>query len=385
MKVALVHMRQRGTGGTERYLNQIAKHLGSAGHEVTIVCRSHEEAPHPSVRFIVLRPFAVGGAWRMWSFARAVERHVSAVHYDVVFGLGKTWSHDVIRLGGGCHETYLELAHDATLRPKRWAFPTLPKHRLAIAIERRALRPGAYRRVVTNSQMVRRDVCNRHGVPPDLVSVIYNGVDLERFHPRRKSTEGARVRQAHGFGRDQFVVLFLGSGYGRKGLDLVLGALPSVVPELPHLRLLVVGYDSAQRHFEAEAARLGLAERVAFAGGRRDTEAYFAAADLYVLPTRYDPFASTTLEAMASGVPVITTSHNGASELMQHRVHGSIVTARGDDDLALELSWWAAPGRATAASAAVRSVAEQHSARSTAEATTAVLESVVDSKSGGIA
>jgi UDP-glucose:(heptosyl)LPS alpha-1,3-glucosyltransferase len=370
-------MRQRGTGGTERYLNQIAEHLGGAGHEVTIVCRSHEEAPHPAVRFAVLHPLAFGAAWRMWSFARAVERHVRSVRYDVVFGLGKTWTHDVIRLGGGCHATYLELAHEASLQAQPWGGRRSPKHRLAVAIERRALRPGAYRHVITNSDMVRRDVCRRHGVPPDLVSVIHNGVDLVRFHPRRKPTEGLAVRRYHGFEPHHFVVLFLGSGYGRKGLDLVLTAFPPFLATCPQARLLVAGYDSAQRHFENQAERLGLGEQVAFAGGRRDTEAYFAAADLYVLPTLYDPFATTTLEAMASGAPVITTSRNGASEIMQHRMHGSILTAEaGAQDLTGELLWWAQSERAGAAGAAARAVAERHSAQATAEATVNVLEKV---------
>lgn len=377
MKIALVHMRQRGTGGTERYLNQIAEHLGNAGHDVTIVCRSHEDAPHPAVRFAVLRPFALGGAWRMWSFARAVERHVRSVRYDVVFGLGKTWSQDVIRLGGGCHETYLELAHDASGRATKWAARESLKHRLAIAIERRALRPGAYRRVIANSDMVRRDVCRRHHVPPDLVSVIYNGVDLERFHPRRKAVEGAAIRRSHGFEPRDFVVLFLGTGYGRKGLDILLAAFPAFLARRPQARLLIAGYDSGQPRFEKQAARLGLTSCVAFAGGRRDPESYFAAADLYVLPTRYDPFANTTLEAMASGIPVVTTTGNGASEIVQHRVHGSILTAgTGPERLSDELLWWAESDRTALAGAAARSVAEQHSAGATADATTRMLESV---------
>lgn len=384
MKVALVHMRQRGTGGTERYLNQVAAHLCDIGHEVTIVCRSHEDAPHPAVRFSVLRPIAFGAAWRMWSFAQAVERHLRSTRYDVVFGLGKTWSHDVIRLGGGCHETYLELAHESTSHAKRWGRWRSVKHRLAVAIERRALRTGAYRRVVTNSDMVRRDVCRRHNVPPELVSVIYNGVDLERFHPRRKQTEGAAVRRAFGFETQDVVVLFLGTGYARKGLDILLAAFPSFLAKCPHARLLVAGYDSAQPHFEKLAERCGIAARVAFAGGRRDAEACFAAADLYVLPTRYDPFANTTLEALASGAAVITTTQNGASEIMQHRTHGSVLTAgSGAEELTGELLWWAESGRYASAVAVARSLAEQHSAAATAEATAVVLESAARARATG--
>ena len=381
MRLALVHMRHRGTGGTERYLNRLAAHLAAQGHEVTIVCRSHEDPPHPAVRFAVLRRFALGGAWRMWAFARAVEHHVGEERYDVVYGLGKTWTHDVIRLGGGCHQTYLDAAHAATLAPwKRFPATLTPKHRVALHIEARALRPGAFRRVVANSVMVKRDVQSRHGVAPDRISVIHNGVDVERFHPRRRESDGAGVRRACGYTDENFVVLFLGTGYGRKGLQPLLQAFPALLGCQPHARLMVVGYDSARPRFERLAQRSGIAAQTIFLGGRRDPEACFAAADLYVIPTYYDPFANTTLEALATAVPVITTTSNGASEVLTHRVNGSIIAAARPgssvDELADELLFWSTGGRARAAAATARAVALEHREERMLAASTAVLEAV---------
>jgi UDP-glucose:(heptosyl)LPS alpha-1,3-glucosyltransferase len=380
VKVALVHMRQRGTGGTERYLNQVAAHLAALGHRTTIICRSHEAPPHPAVCFVRLRPVAVGAAWRMWSFAAAVDRHARSVPYDVVFGLGKTWTHDVVRLGGSCHQTYLELAHRATLTPwRRLAGGGRLKHRLALAIERRALAPGAYRHVIVNSEMVRRDVLRRYAVPPHRASVIYNGVDLERFHPARRATAGAELRRSCGLEQDDFVVLFLGTGYGRKGLDVVLEAFSDL--DAARSRLLVVGYDSAQSRFEARARHLGLGARACFLGGRRDVETCYAAADLYVLPTRYDPFANTTLEALASALPVVTTATNGAGELITEDIEGSIL-ARADDRRGLgeKLLLWSDRERRRAGSAAARALAERHSETTTVEATRRVLEAVAESE-----
>jgi len=375
MHVALVHMRQRGTGGTERYLDQVAAHLATHGHRVTIVCRSHEAAPHPAVRFAVLRPLALGAAWRLWSFATAVEHHVRTANYDVVFGLGKTWTHDVVRLGGGCEETYLEQAHAATRRPWARYVPRLSlKQRLAVRIERRALAPGAYAHVITNSNMVKRDVMRRYGVPTDRVTVIYNGVDLERFHPRHRTAAGADLRRQWGVAPDAFVVLFLGTGYGRKGLDRLVQAFPALLAQRPAARLVVAGYDSAQAHYERQAARLGLAEAVRFVGGRRDADACFGAADLYALPTRYDPFANSTLEALATGLPVITTTANGASELLTHRTTGSVIAPEAADALASELCFWGTGTRARNASVTARALAEQYSHARTVEATAAVLE-----------
>jgi UDP-glucose:(heptosyl)LPS alpha-1,3-glucosyltransferase len=329
------------------------------------------------VRFAVLRPLALGAAWRMWSFATAVERHVRTAGYDVVVGLGKTWTHDVVRLGGGCEETYLEQAHAATRGPwARYVARLSLKQRLAVRIERRALAPGAYARVITNSEMVKRDVMRRHGVPADRVTVIYNGVDLDRFHPRHRTADGAALRRQWGVAPDAFVVLFLGTGYGRKGLDQLLQAFPALLAQRPTARLVVAGYDSAQARYERQAAALGLATTVRFIGGRRDAEACFGAADLYALPTRYDPFANSTLEALATSVPVITTTANGASELLTHRTTGSVIAPETSDALATELCFWGTNTRARDAGAATRALAEQYSQTRTVEATAGLLNAV---------
>ena len=249
MRCALVHRRHAESGGTERYLNQLAAHLAASGHRVTIVCRRHEAAPHPAVRFAALRAPALGRAGRLGAFAKAVERHVRQSDYEVVYGLGKTYTHDAIRLGGGCHATYLERAHAAVRRPWERALPfDRLANRVALRIEARALAAGSARRVVVNSEMVRRDVEKRHGVAAEAICLIRNGVDLSRFAPRRE--RGAALRRSCGFADDDVVILFLGTGYGRKGLDRLLEAFAAVLRTRPRARLLVVGYDSSRRAFE---------------------------------------------------------------------------------------------------------------------------------------
>ncbi|MCZ6598762.1 MAG: glycosyltransferase family 4 protein [Planctomycetota bacterium] len=375
MKIALIHMRHAHTGGTERYLSQLARHLGEQGHEPVVVCRSHEEPPHPAARFHVLRDFAIGGSWRMWAFARAVERHVAESDYDLVLGLGKTWTHDVVRLGGGLHGTYLELAHGDTLsRAERLVGKGRIKHRLALSIERRALRAGAFQKVITNAAMVKRDAIARYGIPAAAIEVVHNGVDLERFHPRLRKGVGAELRRSLGLEPSHLVVLFLGTGYGRKGLDLLQDAFAAFAGRRPEARLLIVGYDSARRAFEARGARLGIAEVSRYLGGRRDPEACFAAADLYVLPTRYDPFANSTLEALAAGLPVITSDTNGACELIEPGVEGEVIPHGAGARALLEgIERWSDPERLREGSRAARALAERHGIESKLQATTRLL------------
>ena len=370
-------MRQASKGGTERYLNQVAAYLCESGHEVTIVCRSHERPPHPAVQFVVLRGLALGAAGRIWGFARAVERHVRESSYDVVYGLGKTWTHDVVRLGGGTHRSYLELAHQDTLEPwERVVFKGALKHRLALRIEERALSPGAYRVVVANSQMVRRDVMDRYGVPDEALRVVYNGVDTARFDAQLRETDGRRLRRELGLPDAAVVVLFLGTGYGRKGLPLLLEAFPALLRERPEARLVVVGRDSARWRYERMALKLGLGDRAIFMGERGDPETCYAAADLYVLPTRYDPFANTTLEALASGLPVITSNRNGGAEVLT-RSSGSVLESLEDRDLlSAELLAWTEPSRLEGARGEARRVAEEHTQERVVSESAAVLEAV---------
>ena len=382
MRIALVHMRQAQAGGTERYLNHVARFLAARGDEVTIVCRSHEEPPHPAVRFERLRPLALGAAWRLSSFAKAVEEHVAGERYELVYGLGKGWAQDVVRLGGGLHATYLELAHESTRSGwKRFLPGSERKHKLALAAEARALRSPQLLRIVVNARMVAHDAMQRYDLPEERFRLVYNGVDLERFHPRRRAAEGAALRAANSIAADAPVVLFLGSGYGRKGLDRVLAAFARLRVALPAARLLVAGYDSQQPSFERRAAALGQAEAVRFLGGRRDAEACFAAADVYVLPTRYDPFANTTVEALASGLPVITTRGNGAHELLEERVQGTVLSSPEDEPgMAEALAWWLEPATLARARRAARALAEQHSAESKMAESAAILDEALAEK-----
>jgi UDP-glucose:(heptosyl)LPS alpha-1,3-glucosyltransferase len=376
-------MRHAATGGTERYLNDLAAHLAEQGHDITIVCRRHEAAPHAAVRFAVLRPLALGRAHRMLAFARAVASHVEQNPYDVVFALGKTWSHDVIRLGGGCHQTYLEQTAPSTVGAalRRYGTAWL-RNRCAIRLEARALAAGAYRHVITNSSMVKRDVMTRYELPEDVVTVIPNGVDLRRFHPRHRFAAGAALRRQCGFTADHVVLVFLGTGYGRKGLDRVLDVLPALVQRRPEVRLLVVGYDAHWRRWRERVRRMQLEAQVCLLGGRRDPEACYGAGDLYVLPTRYDPFANATLEALACGLPVITTSANGGCEVLEDGVHGTILPAHPEDNAALlqALLLWADQDRLKRGVAPARRQAERYSVRRELQASTAVLMRVLAAK-----
>jgi len=375
MHVALVHMRHASIGGTELILERLSLRLAERGHQVTIVCRSHVAAAHPAIRFKELRSPAVGSAWRMWAFAADVERHVRDSSYDVVCGLGKTWTQDVLRTGGGSHATFVERMRG--VNPGSWRqadWLRAPKDRLALRIERKAFAPGAYRCVIANSKLVRDDVCARYGVPAERVEVIYNGVDLEKFHPRLRANSAA-LRASLGCEEHGLVYLFLGKGFARKGLERLLRAFAQLVQSDPRARLWVVGRDSSQPRYEELARSLDIAAQVQFLGERADPQSLLAAADVHVLPTHYDSFAFTVLESLAVGTPVITTAAAGAAELLTPGVDGEVLGGDcSSEELAAAMARWSDRAFTRAAAAAARACAERHGFPATMERMALVLE-----------
>lgn len=387
MKISLAHLRQSSVmGGTERYMNQLASYLCEQGHAVTIICRSRDTTPHPNVHFVVLHDFALGAGWRRWAFATSVARHLRENTYDVSVALGRTWGQELIHIGGGCYQTHLnhnalELTAGGTLQqgpPK-----SRVTDRVALAIEQRTLAPGAYQQVLVNSNMVKRDVEARYRVPATAIRVLPHGVDTTLFHPRHRQGQGRVLRESLGYSRDDLVFLFLASGFHRKGLDLLVEAFPEVVRRHPRARLLVVGHDSGAQRYQARAVQLGIGEQVQFTGRQSDVQYCYAAADVYVLPTRYDSFGLTLLEALATGMPVITTDTCGAAELIEPHVHGSVVPLmQGVAPLTDALLAWCDRARIDQAGLAARVIAEKYDWSLILRQTEALLAEVAASSAG---
>jgi len=192
--------------------------------------------------------------------------------------------------------------------------------------------------------------------------VLSNGVDLQRFHPRRREELLCSQRAALGLAPEDRVLLFIGSDYWRKGLDRVLAAVSVLAEQGESVRLLVAGGDRRQASYADLATRLGLGGQVMFLGQVKRPEELYAVADLFVLPTRYDPFANVTLEALASGVPVLTSKVNGAVDLMPTSAGVTILAdGCGAESTAAKISAMIEVAAWEQRSQAARALAEQFS------------------------
>src|SRR5216110_7598 len=244
--------------------------------------------------------------------------------WDVVQSHERTLLQDVYRAGEGCHRAYLEaigasagrrLHHAVTLALERRVFARTPQ---IVAIARR----GA------------EEIARHYAVPAPRLSVVYNGVDLERFHPRLRGPHREGARDEAGIPAGAFTALFAGSGFARKGLATAIRALAQLTDS--RARLLVVGRDDTAP-YRRLAGELGVAGRVAWLGARPDIERWYAAADALALPTRYEPFGNVHLEALASGLPVVTTTQAGGAEVVNPAC-GAIVEPRDPGALSAALN-----------------------------------------------
>jgi UDP-glucose:(heptosyl)LPS alpha-1,3-glucosyltransferase len=322
MKIALTHLRHASVGGTERFLNQISSELANRGHDVTIICRTHESTHHPDINFISLRGIALGRGHRLWRFAKAVEKYLEENHYDLVFGLGRTWTQDVVRVGGGLYRDQISKGRG---KRRYW-----PRDLIAEAIERKTFAEGNYRMVIANSHLTENSLIKEYNIPDKQITTIHNAVDINRFNDHLRQTSGKDLRSQCGFTDDHKVYLFLGSGFKRKGLDRLLDAFPHTLRQEPQSRLIIVGHDSAQESYIKRARKLGIYNKVQFLGKRNDAEACYNAADIYVMPTRFDAFGFSALEALACGLPVIITDTAGAAEVMTKDV-GVVISSTEKD------------------------------------------------------
>jgi UDP-glucose:(heptosyl)LPS alpha-1,3-glucosyltransferase len=161
----------------------------------------------------------------------------------------------------------------------------------------------------------------------DALPVVYIGLDHQIFSMESRLRSRAQVREKLGLGDDKFVLLLVGNDWKKKGLVALLESLAQL-RDLP-LVLLVAGKDDSIP-FEARIRQLGLQGRVAFLPSRSDVQWYYAAADAYVGPSLEDTFAQPPAEAMACGLPVITSATNGTAEIMTDGVDGLIIQDPAD-------------------------------------------------------
>ncbi len=306
-------------GGVEQWTSQAVEQLLRRGHEVHVVARRASAAALAMP--IVVHP--LGDVRGRIAFAEAAARVLRSLELDVVHDTGCGWYCDVFQPHGGSRAA--AATRNLLLSPpwmrwlKRWVSRLLPRYRQFDTLSARQYADDG-RVVLALSRRVAADLARFHDVPPARIRLIYNGVDTERFSPEHRRQYRESIRRQLGISEQSILLLIVAHNFRLKGVPMLLEAMDRW-PHAAAADLVVVGGKHPDR-FARKARRLGIAERTHFVGAVEDTVPYYAAADVYVHPTFYDPCSLVVLEALSGGLPVVTSRQNGASELLVHRREG---------------------------------------------------------------
>ena len=324
MKLALIRRQFAATGGAELYLQRLLRALVQGGHEAHLFAESWE-GQLEGVQFHAV-PVAGDRSLRAPRFADAVAAELTKHSFDVVFSLERTHHQDVYRAGDGVHRVWLQRRQQFA---QWWRRPFVCAggfHRNMMKLEARTFDPANTRHVIVNSDMVRREILEHFQFPANRIHLVRNGIDLDRYRRGQRTATRARF----GLKPDDTLLLFVGSGWERKGLRFVLRAFHRL--KAPRVRLLVVGKGKPP---------LAVPDGVIFAGPMSDVENAYAAADLLVFLPIYEPSSNVVAEALASDLPVVTSSLNGASEIITPRKNGTVIADPRDTDAVVEaIRFW---------------------------------------------
>jgi len=334
LTIAFVRRGYSQTGGAEAYLKRLARGVFDAGHDLQLITTS--DWPQTEWPFGILDCLHSQSAI---AFADELKQMRSRIPCDVLMSLERVWDCHVYRAGDGVHRAWLNRRRKFEVPLQRFIRGLNRKHHDILQLEEALFTNRGAGRVIVNSHMVKSEIVDLYHYPADKIDIVQNGVPLEkfRFDPevREKSRTELKLKP------DQIALLFAGSGWERKGLLFAIEAMQ--LCKNRKMRLLVAGRGN-KRSYKSK--------RVQFLGEVSDLVRLYAAADIFILPTIYDPFSNACLEALACGLPVITTRANGFSEIIEDGVHGSIVDCANDLVGLRDALWfWSDAAR----SAAVRS------------------------------
>ncbi len=330
MRIALSFPGAHRRGGIERVVLECADFLQAQGHETHLFV-SEWDGDRLGGRVVThLVPIpARGSLLRTFLYARRSRRALHAqtpkAHVHAAFGVlsppgGVMWVPSV-------HKAWLEVSG----RQRDWRGRLKQRlnllHPLLLAMEYHYFARRKYKRLVALTEQVKADLVRLYGVPPADVDVLPNGYAPDEFNWARAETQRASMRASLGYGAGDIVVIFVANELERKGFGPLLRAVARL--NSPNVHLLAVGRLNAQTYVP-EIARLGMTNRVQFPGASSDVATFYAAADLFALPTQYEAWGLVIVEAIACGLPVVTSRLAGAALVVREGENGLLLDDPND-------------------------------------------------------
>jgi UDP-glucose:(heptosyl)LPS alpha-1,3-glucosyltransferase len=340
MKIALIVRNYDRRGGISKYTTELAEYMVKQ-HEVHVFTASWKDVRDNKIIFHKIpvltfdflkkrKKHALNIIFEVASFALCSYIALRNKKFDIVHVQGDYLGKIDIYTAHSCHKAWLDIfnkeKHGIVERLKKSAIN--PLHTMLLFIESHCIRSA--KAVIAVSNGVGREVVKYYRIDGNKVSAIPNGVDCEQFSPPLRDAGRSEIRKLYKIKDDEFVIIFPAHEFKRKGLVQILEALKILANE--KICVLVVGKDNPE-YFVKRFSRIE--SRVIFAGEVQEIHRYYADSDAMVFPTDYEPFGLVLLEAMATGLPVITSKQAGAAELMSDGRNAILLNdSKNIDDIA---------------------------------------------------
>jgi len=334
-KLAIIRGSYRPDGGAEKIIVRILEGLKSYYEvDVSLITKSWDDQAKKSFKVLKCEKRGWFRHTKFKYFNQDVKELLQQHSFDLVQSHERIPGCQIYRAGDGVHKEWLRIRKQSASTIQKMLWDNSPYHKAILQAEKALFSHPDLKKVICNAPQIKRDILQHYpNTPEDKLKVIYNGVNLESFS-FAGTVKQQKKRQALGLDKDAHYLLYVGSGFQRKGLETLLRAMA-----LSSMwQLLVVGKDKQQKYYQHLCKKLGIEQRVIFAGMQKQVQDYYAVCDLLVHPALYDPAPNVVLEAMAIGRAVIVTRSCGNYELVEEGENGFICEANSTVALATLLN-----------------------------------------------
>jgi UDP-glucose:(heptosyl)LPS alpha-1,3-glucosyltransferase len=366
-------------GGAEKYALNITKELAARGHELSFAAEKFRGELPPSVGKIQIPRSFSPLSGPSAGFQRAVGKTLARDDFDIVYSLCRIWPADVLRVTEQVHAVWIKIGYPLSARLN-------PRHRAILRLEKKAFSSANTRFIVTNSGLVKNQVAEIYKYPEERIRVVRNGVDKTVYNPPSGPEERIAARRKLGIPVDKQVLLFAAANFKIKGLARAVETVAKIDSVRRGSSVLYVAGGDDPVPYRKLAAKLKIQDKVIFGGKSSDMRSLFIAADLFFFPSLYEPFANVCLEALACGLPVLTTALNGSSEMVTRGKNGYVTPSPDDTDLMAGhiLDFISMSGaRREAFSKAAAAAAERCDWKTHCDTLEEIFRRVADGKAGG--
>ena len=329
MKLAIVRRRYAQFGGAERFIDTMVQAIAASDIDLSIISESWSGAGSGKIKHITVPSRGLTRRSRLANFQHEVATLVAANKFDLVQTHERLLTADIFRAGDGVHAAWLARLAGKYGGVRAMLQRLQPIHKLIVETERKMARETGII-FVANSDLVAREIADWLAVPARRIRVVENGVDTAKFRPP-SARERAAARASFGLDADSPVVAFVGSGFQRKGAFELVEAL--ALPPFRHVHALIAGHDRQLKMLRRCVNGLDIVKRVQIMGGIADPLPVYHAADVFALPSLYDPMPNAALEALACGLPLLVTPDTGIADAVRDSGAG-LVVSRNPDDIA---------------------------------------------------